>query len=187
MQNPRLAGRYAKSLIDLSAEKGQLDEVYNDMLYLQAVCKASREFVNLLKSPIIKADQKFSIIKTVTENKIGKITAAFNHLLVQKGREYYLPEIVAAFIEQYNAMHGIHHVKLTTATAVSETLKDAIANKVKTESDFQTVELETIVNPALIGGFVLEYNNNLVDASILRDLKDIKKQFIGNVYEHNIR
>lgn len=187
MQNPRLAGRYAKSLIDLATEKGQLAEVHKDMLYLQAVCKSSREFVNLLKSPVIKSDKKSAIIKAITDGRIGKIMDTFNHLLIQKGREYYLPEIVTAFIEQYNALHGIHHVKLTTATTVSENLKAAITNKVKTESDFQTVELETIVNPALIGGFVLEYNNNLVDASILRDLKDIKKQFIGNVYEHNIR
>ena len=45
MLNPRLAGRYAKSLIDLSQEQGQLETVYNDMKYLQAVSKQSREFV----------------------------------------------------------------------------------------------------------------------------------------------
>ncbi|MEJ7683572.1 MAG: F0F1 ATP synthase subunit delta [Segetibacter sp.] len=55
---PRLAGRYAKSLIDLAVERNYLEEVYKDMLYLQAVCKASREFVVLLKSPVIPIDKK---------------------------------------------------------------------------------------------------------------------------------
>jgi F-type H+-transporting ATPase subunit delta len=49
------------------------------------------------------------------------------------------------------------------------------------------VELETAVDQRLIGGFVLEFNNNLVDASILRELKDIKKQFNKNLFVHNIR
>lgn len=61
MPNPRLATRYAKSLIDLSVERGQLDVVYGDMQYLQQVCKASRDFVNLLRSPVIKADKKQAI------------------------------------------------------------------------------------------------------------------------------
>jgi F-type H+-transporting ATPase subunit delta len=46
MENPRLAGRYAKSLIDLSVERNQLEEVYNDMKYLDSACKSSKEFVN---------------------------------------------------------------------------------------------------------------------------------------------
>ncbi len=35
--NPRLAGRYAKSLLDLSIERDQLATVYKDMLFLQAI------------------------------------------------------------------------------------------------------------------------------------------------------
>ena len=187
MQNPRLAGRYAKSLIDLSTEKGQLEAVYTDMQYLQAVCKVSKDFVNLLRSPIIKADQKDAILTAITKGKVGVITAGFNKLLVHKNRENYLPEIVEAFVDQYNRIKGIHKVKLTTAVDVSEELKKSIVAKVQSESGFNSVELETKTDPSLIGGFVLEYDNNLVDASILRDLKDIKKQFRDNAYVHNLR
>ena len=187
MQNPRLAGRYAKSLIDLSSEKGQLEAVYADMQYLHAVCKVSKDFVNLLRSPIIKADQKDAILTAITQGKVGVITAGFNKLLVRKNRENYLPEIVEAFINQYNHIKGIHKVKLTTAVDVSEELKKSIVAKVQLESNFSSIQLETKTDPSLIGGFVLEYNNNLVDASILRDLKDIKKQFRDNTYIHNLR
>lgn len=93
MPNQRLASRYAKSLIDLAIDKGQLEAVYADMLYLKAVCKSSREFLLLLRSPIIKGDQKNSIITAVTKGKVSDLTAAFNHLLVKKGRESDLPEI----------------------------------------------------------------------------------------------
>ena len=187
MQNPRLASRYAKSLIDLSIEKNELEKVYQDMQYLQAVCKVSKEFVNLLKSPIIPIDKKSGALKAVTTGKIGELTTAFNQLLINKNREFFLPEIVEAFIDQYNALKGIHKVKLTTATPISEEVKDAIVNKIKTDTSLQKIELQTEVKEELIGGFVLEFNNNLVDASIQRDLRDVRKQFEKNIYVQQIR
>ena len=56
MPNPRLATRYAKSLIDLSVERSQLEVVYNDMQFLKQVTNGSREFVSLLRSPVVNAD-----------------------------------------------------------------------------------------------------------------------------------
>ena len=186
MSNARLAGRYAKSILDLATEKGQLEAVYADMKYLQAVCTASSEFVNLLRSPIIKADQKNSIIDAVTKDKVSALTNAFTVLLVKKGRESDLPEMATAFIEQYNALKGIHQVTLTTAVEVSDVLKKSIEDKVKAENKFATIELTTKTDDALIGGFVLEFDNNLLDASIARDLKDIKKQFLHNEFVEKI-
>lgn len=182
MPNPRLANRYAKSLIDLAIEKSQLEDVYADMKFLQAACKSSKELVALLQSPIITADKKDKILETITAGKVTAITSSFNKLLVKKGREFELPEIVEAYIEQYNSIKGIHKVKLTTAVEVSEDLKKSITEKAVKESGVASVELETKVDTALIGGFVLEFNNNLVDASIARDLRDIKKQFSKNLY-----
>ncbi|MEO8711302.1 MAG: ATP synthase F1 subunit delta [Parafilimonas sp.] len=188
MPNLRLATRYAKSLIDLSVERDQLETVYNDMRFMQQVTKMSREFVNLLRSPIVNADKKRAVIDAITKNRISQITDVFIKLLITKGRESNMPEIIAAFIDQYNKIKGIHKVKLTTATSIGDDLKNAIIFKLKNEAKLENVELDTKVDDKLIGGFVLEFNNNLVDASVLRDLKDISKQFKErNVFVQNIR
>ncbi len=187
MPNPRLAGRYAKSLVDLATEQGQLEAVYKDMQYLQAVCKSSPELVSVLRSPVIKGDKKQNILNALTDGKVSQLTALFNKLLISKTREEYIPEIIAAFIAQYNELKGIHTVKLTTATAISDELKQSIVAKMKAETSLQNIELETAVKEELIGGFVLEFNNNLVDASIERDLRDIRKQFSQNIYIQQIR
>ncbi|MCW3106306.1 MAG: atpH [Segetibacter sp.] len=187
MLNPRLAGRYAKSLIDLSTERNELETVHNDMQYLKAVCKASRPFVALLKSPVIPIDKKSKALTAVTTGKISELTAAFNQLLINKNREFYLPEIIDAFIDQYNTVKGINKIKLTTAAPISEEVKSEILNKIRTQTPIEKIELESVVNEELIGGFVLEFNNNLVDASIRRDLKDLKSQFDKNVFVQQIR
>lgn len=187
MPNPRLASRYAKSLIDLAIEKGQLEKVYADMQWLQAVCKSNRDFVNLLRSPIIKADAKRKIIAAVTTGNIGEITTAFNSLLISKGREGNLPEIVAAFIASYKEHKNIHTIKLTTATPVSDAVKKSIIEQVKKSAGFQNVEVEEKVDANLIGGFVLQIGDQLVDASIAYDLRAIAKQFENNDFIYKVR
>ena len=187
MQNPRLASRYAKSLIDLAIEKGQLETVYADMQWLQAVCKSNRDFVNLLRSPIIKNDVKKKIFTAVTAGKIGELAAGFNNLLVAKNREKYLPEIVNAFIAAYKVHKNIQTVHLTTATPVSDTVKQSIVNQVKKSAGFENVELEEKINPDIIGGFVLQIGDKLVDASIAYDLKAIANQFKNNDFIYKIR
>lgn len=187
MPNPRLAGRYAKSLIDLSVEKGQLENVFADMQWLQAVCKSSRDFVNLLRSPIIKPDKKEKIVEAVTRGKISELTAGFSRLLILKGRESYFPEIITAFISQYKQHKNIHIVKLTTAVQISDELKKSITDHILKNSDMKNVELETSVDSSLIGGLVLQAGDKLVDGSISYDLKTIARQFKNNDFIYKVR
>jgi len=187
MDNPRLAGRYAKSLIDLAIEQDQLETVYADIKFLKAIIKSNPDFVAMLRSPIIHGDKKIAIIAAIITDNVGKLTSAFIKLLANKGREQYLPEITLGFIDQYNQLKNIHRVKLTTAIDVSDEIKQSIVQKVNAMPGVGSVELETAVKEELIGGFVLETDNKLIDASILRDLKDVKKQFMNNEYVAKLR
>jgi F-type H+-transporting ATPase subunit delta len=187
MLNPRLASRYAKSLLTLAREQENLDGVQADMNYLQSICKQSPEFLAVLRSPVIQPDKKIKVIGALVENKISALSFVFIQLLIKKGREAVLPEIAAAFIDQCYLIKGIHKVKLTTATEVTDSMKNSITEKVKSETTYLQVELETKTNEALIGGFQLEFNGQLIDASIARDLRDVKHQFQKNIYIQNIR
>jgi len=187
MPNPRLASRYAKSLIDLSIEKGQLEKIFADMQWLQQVVKSSHEFAGLLRSPIIKADKKKKIVDAVINGRVSAITSTFIQLLILKGRENYLPEIVAAFINQYKEHKNIYEVKLTTALPVDESVKNAVIDQIRKTSEMQNIELKTEVNADLIGGFVLEAGDKFIDASVAYDLKQIARQFENNDFVYKIR
>jgi F-type H+-transporting ATPase subunit delta len=187
MSNPRLATRYAKSLLDLSIEKGQMEEVFADMQWLQSVCKSNRDFVNLLKSPVITGDKKIKIVDAVAGGKLNTLTSAFNTLLIKKNRESVLPEIATAFINQYKEYKNIHTLKLTTATPVSEEVKNAIIQQVKRTGGYENIELEETVDKNIIGGFILQVDDKLVDASIAFELKAIAKQFDDNQFIYKIR
>lgn len=187
MPNPRLASRYAKALIDLAIEKGQLEEVAADAQWLKAVCKESRDFLNLLRSPIIKGDSKRKIVDVITAGKVGEITQRFIQLLISKSRESVLPEVIQAFEQQYNEYKGIHTAVLTTAVKVSDAVKKAIVEKVKKEAGVENIKLEERVNPSLIGGFTLEMGDKMIDSSIAYDLRAMAKQFKNNDFIYNVR
>ncbi|RYZ19455.1 MAG: ATP synthase F1 subunit delta [Chitinophagaceae bacterium] len=187
MLNPRVASRYAKSVLDLAVEQGQLEQIHGDMLYLQQLTKESREFLSLLRSPVIKADTKTKAINAVTAGKVTPLTSSFIQLMTSKTREAVLPEIITSFISQYKERKGIKTVKLTTAVPVSDAVKAEIISQVKKSGGFENLELQETVDPNIIGGFVLQADDQLIDASIAYDLKNISRQFENNDFIYKVR
>jgi F-type H+-transporting ATPase subunit delta len=108
-------------------------------------------------------------------------------LLCNKNREANLPGVVTSFIEQYNAIRGLHHAKLITASPVSKELAASFISKIKESTRYDHVELETAVDDKIIGGFILQMEGKLIDNSIVRNLNDVKKQFANNDYLHKLR
>ncbi len=187
MNNPRLSQRYAKSLIDISMDTGQLGAVHDDILFLNSVVKMSRDFVLMLQSPIINPDKKYMIISAVAKGRISKITDAFLKLLCSKSREANLPNVIASFMDQYNTLKGLHSARLTTAAPISKELVGTFISKIKAATLYGNVELETVVDDKIIGGFILQMEGKLIDNSIRRNLNDVKKQFANNDYLHKLR
>lgn len=182
MLNPRLASRYAKSLIDIAIERNSLDEALKDMQFIDAICRQSPDFVSMMRSPIIKADKKDAIVDAIFAGKLSVLSIQFVKLLINKGREQNIDEIAQAFIHQYRLHKNIKIAKLTTATPVDPAVLDTLRQKLLAADTGASVQIETAVNPDLIGGFVLEMGDKQLDASIIRDLNDIKKQFTKNLY-----
>jgi F-type H+-transporting ATPase subunit delta len=187
MRNPRLAGRYAKSLMDIATEQNVVEPIYANMLGLQSMLAGSPDLLALLRSPIVKADKKQSIFKDIFGGKVHPITEKFTTLITSKSREKFLPEIITAFIEQYKINNQINTVKLTTAAPLSPEMQESILAQVQKVLVGKKIDLQTFVNESLIGGFILESNNTLFDATIARDLKDIQKQFLQNIYVPSLK
>lgn len=187
MATSRVAERYAKSLIDLAIEKGQLEEVYADMNFLKQLYQQSRELVLVLKSPIIHSDKKQAVLDALIKGKVTPITEGFNRLLIKKGREAALPEMIEAFITKYKKHKNIQVVNLTSAAPLSETLRTSLVSKVKKELNIENIELNTTVNPDILGGFILKIGDSIIDTSIQSELNAIQKQFQNNDYIYQIR
>ncbi len=187
MQNPRLAARYAKSLLDLAVERNCLEAVLEDVKLLHAICQQSPEFEVMLRSPVISGDKKLNVLKLVLEKyNINLLTNAFITLLVNKGREANLYQMTTAFVAQYNTLKRIRTVKLTTAAPMGEAVRNSIVKKIAGYMPDDTVDMKTEIDESLIGGFVLEVEDKLYDASVKKSLNDIRAKLVDHSYESKL-
>lgn len=170
-----VASRYAKSLIDLATEKGQLDAVYADMIQVKSVCDNSHDFMLFLNSPIIKADKKISTLKSVFEGKLNPITSAFLTIVASKRRESVIPQMAAAFIEQYKEQKNILTAVVTSANGLDAATKQKALDLLKTQLKGE-IELIEKTDANLIGGFILKVGDKQVDKSVSRQLSNLKKE-----------
>ena len=180
MIDNRVAPRYAKSLLDLGIEQNRLDVLFDDMSALKSALE-NKDLFLLAKSPIIHADKKISIFNAIFQDSFDKISQSFLEIITRKGRETLLPDIAENFIKQYKDYNNVTPVKLTTATIIAEDALKGIQEALKSSSvTSDNVELETKVDADLIGGFVLEVDDKLYDASVAHKLKQVRKQFLDN-------
>jgi F-type H+-transporting ATPase subunit delta len=171
----RIASRYAKSLIDLSVEQNKLDRILEDIQYFNEVCKV-KDFMFMLRNPVVNQDKKIAALKSLFIQKFDGLTYAFIELIVKKGREANLSEIAKEFVVQYRLIKKISLIKLTTAEQISPSAVQLIKEKLQAQLENGVViELETSVNPDLIGGFIIETADKVYDASISDKLEEMKK------------
>ena len=177
----RVSHRYAKSLLDLSLEKGQLEQVYEDMQVVQSTIRQSHELSVLLNSPIIKTDKKQDILKAIFGGNIGVITSSFIDIISRKRREGELLNVAESFIAQYKKHKNILTAVITTASGLDANIRAKVMEIVKAtaKSDLQLVEK---VDKDLIGGFVLRIGDKQVDSSIMRQIRDLERNFSENPY-----
>jgi len=169
-----LATRYAKSLIQLVNEQGKLEQVYKDINSVNGIFESSRDLKLMFKSPIITSDKKLNVVKQLFEGKIDTVLYQFMVLVIKKGREAYLNEITQSFIIQYNSIKNITPVKITSAVKLEESVVKGIINALIAKENLGEVQLTEIVDAGMVGGFILQYGDKMIDSSVSRRLNSLK-------------
>lgn len=182
MRESRVSHRYAKSLLDLALERGQLEPVSEDMRVVLETIRNSRDFSVLLKSPVVKTDKKQEILKAIFGGKIGVITTAFIDIITRKRREGELEAIAEAFVTQYKKHKQILTAVITTAQGLDERLRAQVLEVVKQSAGGKSIELVEKTDKGLIGGFVLRVGDKQVDASVIRQIRNLERNFSENPY-----
>ncbi len=180
-----VATRYAKSLLQLAVEKGDLEKVYADMQLVQGVYHDNKDFVTFLNSPIIKTDKKLAVLKGVFAGKISDMSLNFFTILATKRRESYMGDIAKAFVAQYKEHKHITTAVITSAVKIDDSVRKQILDLVKKSVNGE-VELVEKTDKDLIGGFVLRIGDKQVDASIARKLNELRRSFSENPHTINI-
>ena len=182
MADARVASRYVKSLLGLAVEQDVLEAVNTDMQFFDRVCHSNRDFVLMLKSPIIRHEKKKEILNKLFSGKVHPLTMSIIEILTKKNREPLLPSIATEFHNAYNVYKGIGKASVISTVPLDAELRSELVALVKKLSDKTQVELEEKVDKDLIGGFILNVGDRQIDASIKNKLKNLKNKFSENPF-----
>mgnify|MGYP000973145832 CR=1 FL=1 len=174
MNESRIAVRYARALFQSALDKGIIDNVNDDMITVDALCRME-EIKDLINSPIIKPSKKQEVFSQLLSGSVENITLSTVALIVRNGRERFIPSITRVVRSEIMKSRGITETYLTTAVPADYSIKKSVAELVA--ALFKTkVELKEAVDKEIIGGFILRIDDSYFDASIRNKLRKIRTE-----------
>jgi F-type H+-transporting ATPase subunit delta len=174
--NHKIVRRYAKALLSLALEHDILEQANIDMQLIAYTFSLDKELKIILQSPIIHTSKKQKILNRLFEGKIHPLMVRYISIISRKGRGALLDGIANQFEKEYKSYKGIESVSVITATPLDGPLREKV---LATASMFttKTIEFQEKIDPSIIGGFILNIGEKLLDASLKRKLSDLKRNF----------
>lgn len=170
----RAAIRYAKAILDVAHDKGVATEVNNDMLSIAETIGGNAELTAFIQSPTTSTDVKQSALLEVFSG-INAETKNFFRLLFENKRFEILADIAVEYNRLFEEMNGVETATVTTAIPMDKDMETKVLSKILTFSNKKVV-IENIVDPAIIGGFILRMGDQQYNASIANKLQDLKRE-----------
>ena len=180
-QNTKAAIRYAKAVLSLAIDNNNADEVNENMQLIANTIDNAKDLQIVLKSPVIKVDLKEKTLLSIFGSSINSISKGLIQLLIENKRLTILADIARQYTIIYDFHKGTQAAIVTSAIPLTDDLKDKILTKVKNIVG-KKVSIENIIDPSLIGGFILRVGDKQFDASISGEMNDLRRQFDDNLY-----
>lgn len=178
MSDGLIPRRYAKALYKYAVENGDSQEIYELLKKLSFRYTAIDELKRAVLNPKISDEEKGAYMLKLVGGKPGSSLDNFLLMCVRNNRAEYLQKISLAYVDLYREAHEIAHVVITTAAPMPDAEINAIIEIVKKRLGAKTLEIQQQVDPELIGGFVVKINGLVLDASVKRELNDLRLKLL---------
>ncbi len=178
MTGSRAAIRYAKAILEMAQEAGNATAVNDDMSQIASTMNSNKELRDFIGSPTIKAEVKEATLKEVFAGS-QNITQGLFRLLHENKRFGILEQVAVQYATQFDELNGREDAVVTTAFPITPEVEAQVLEKAKMLSDKKLV-LQNIVDPAIIGGFILRVGDKQFNASVANSLTTLKREFSNN-------
>lgn len=169
--NSEIAEPYAQALMSVAKAHNLTEDFGQECRDLENLLEESSEFRDFILNPVIKADDKKSVIKKVLDKNANAYLMNFLMLLVDKRRIVFLPAIIAQYLTLLRKLNQTVLAEVTSTKELSSDQTEAIVNKVKAMTKAKSVEVKATIDPDIIGGVIIKVGSQVVDASIRGQLR----------------
>lgn len=171
---------YAQALMSLAQSQNLVDRFGEDVSFLLELLKSSDELSQLLQNPLIKADVKKGVLRQIASEQLHPLMLNFAMLLVDRGRVLFLADICKYYQSLLRQLRRAVLAEVVSATELSDAQKDAVSQRVKEITGAQSVEMETSIDPSIIGGVIIRVGSQIVDASLRGQLRRVGIRLMGS-------
>ena len=177
MNKGLVAYRYALAFLEYVQEKGMAKEAYDKSRLITGIFSEVNKLNEVLANPMVSKDKKRELILTASGGEWSEIFENVVGLLLRNNREDHLYSIMLTFQELYCRSLNVYRGKLTTAVEIDDVTVKTLKNSIESTLNGK-LELNSIIDPKILGGFILEVDYKRWDASLRGQLNRIKKQYI---------
>ena len=181
MKGARPALRYAKAILNLAKENNIESEVNAVMLLINATISENSDLQTMLKSPVIKAADKKNVLNALFTGKVNAVSLGLFNLLEENKRMVMLQPIASQYTTIYDYLKNMYVAKVTTAVALTKEMEEKVLNKI-VELTGNKTSIENIIDPSILGGFILRVGDLQYDASISNNFNELRREFDNSHY-----
>ena len=183
MNTGHLSSRYATALLLHAKENNTLEVLHDEANMLTHMFSEMADIKLALDNPVLPNSEKRKLILNAAGGKTSKTMEQFADLLLKNRRESQIQNIMLKFIELYRSDKNIHYCKLTTASPLDKATEERLVKFITSQTG-GTLEFNKIIDPDVLGGFSLEVDNKLWDATLETQLRKIKSTLIDVKSHH---
>ncbi len=173
MKNDVLVRIYTQPLFELAVESNSLEAVGNELKALAELFQQVPLLVEYLESPSVSRSAKLELIRKTYDKPPSQYLLNFLELVLRKGRQEILPYAWDTFKQLWDDYNQHLEVKAVTAVALTEPQKKALSEKLAKRTG-KKVTVKNILDPSVLGGLRLQIGHQLLDATIVSLLSNLK-------------
>lgn len=173
----QVAKKYSRALFNLVRDKSVIDRASTQFEQLNELISADPSLLQFLLAPQVLDSNKESFLKDVFADRLDPLFLEFLLVLVRKHRIGFLPEIIKAFRALVAQEKGIIVALVTSAVALLEKERDALTRSLE-EQTGKKIELETKVDPSILGGMIVIMGDQIIDGSVRYSLAQLQDELL---------
>ena len=177
MENSQVAKVYASSLLEIAKESKALDEIQEELVSISGLLTSNLDAWQFLSSPVFKLEDRDRMLDKSLKGNVSDVMYNFLGVLMNHDRMEILPEVVEEFKTGVDLAKGRIRAKLISGAELDaasvKSIQKILEEKFKTEC-----VLESEVNGDLIGGFMIRFNDMLIDRSMKSQLFNLKQHLL---------
>jgi F-type H+-transporting ATPase subunit delta len=169
---------YAAALTEIGRETKSLSAIYDDLQAMRRLYDGDPWFRQFFTSPRIDRRVKWAAVEKAFKGKLGHSVLGLLKVLIDKGREPVLDNVVAQFATMKDLAENRVHVHLLVARPLADELRNAIQARLERASGGKQVALHERVDPSVLGGASIRIGDRVIDRTLKTKLAALKKQLL---------